>query len=95
VFADSFVTVTGSGVVKLPHSPNHRARVGYPFSFPGASPSKPWLAFLDSLFLDDPDKEEKIALLQEHAERYASATLGASRTVVSQVLRSTVGTSGW
>ena len=66
-FSDGFVEVTQAGIVKHDHSPDHRARVGYPFAYPGNAASTAWLAFLESLFLGDADAHEKIALLQEHA----------------------------
>ncbi len=64
VFADSFVRVSANGVQLAEHSPDHRARYCYPFPYHPAVP-RTWLAFLERLFRDDPDRVERIAFVQE------------------------------
>lgn len=64
-FTNGFVRVSKHGVQMLDHSPDHRARTGYPFDYPGNVCAKLWLAFLYAVFRDDDDREEKIMCLQE------------------------------
>ncbi|HEY1695818.1 MAG TPA: phage/plasmid primase, P4 family [Polyangiaceae bacterium] len=66
-FANGFAVVTAEGVALVPHAPEHRARYGYPFDYPGNLPPAQYLRFLEALFRDDDDRHEKIACLQEHA----------------------------
>ncbi len=65
-FSDGFVTLTETGAVVLPHSPDNRARFGYPFPYTPEAPCPMWLNFLGEIFRDDDDREQKIAVLQEH-----------------------------
>jgi P4 family phage/plasmid primase-like protien len=68
VFADGFVEVTPTGIVRKGHSPDHRARFAYPFPYDGkAFPFEFW-KFLRSVFANDDDDEcaAKICLLQEY-----------------------------
>lgn len=64
-FANVFVHVDSSGLILRPHSPEHRARAGYPFAFRADASASRWQEFLGSLFRDDADKGSKIDLLQE------------------------------
>ncbi len=66
-FANGFVTVTASGVSLAAHSPDHRARLGFPFDYVRHPSAPGFLSLLEALFRDDADKNQKIAALQEHA----------------------------
>ena len=74
-FANGFVRVTAEGVTLSDHAPEHRARIAYPFPFErGAAPMR-WLSFLYSVFRDDADREERIALVHEF---FGGALLGVA-----------------
>jgi P4 family phage/plasmid primase-like protien len=76
-FANGFVSVSKTGIELTSHSPAHRARHGFPFDYVH-NPSIPsFLRFLDDLFRDDVDKNQKIAALQEHA---GASLLGIATT---------------
>lgn len=65
-FADCFVTVGDDGKIhRAEHSPDHRARLGYPFAFRAEADCPKWLALLAGYFAGDADADEKIRLLQE------------------------------
>jgi putative DNA primase/helicase len=64
-FSDVFVEVTADAIVKHPHSPEHRARFSYPFAFVAEAWPTRFLQYLVDVFKDDPDQEDKIALVQE------------------------------
>jgi P4 family phage/plasmid primase-like protien len=66
-FANGFVSVTATGVSLAAHSPDHRARIGFPFDYVRDFSAPRFLCLLDGLFRDDADKNQKIAALQEHA----------------------------
>ena len=64
-FTNGFVTVSSQGIQVLPHSPDHRATFGFPFSFHPTTPA-PWFSkFLHDIFVEDLDAVEKCCLLQE------------------------------
>jgi putative DNA primase/helicase len=65
-FSDGFVTLTEAGAGVLAHSPDNRARFGYPFPYAPEAPCPMWLNFLGEIFRDDDDRDQKIAVLQEH-----------------------------
>ena len=65
VFANGFVEVTADGTRVHPHAASHGARFRYPFAYEGTTAAPRWLAFLDALFRDDDDRDEKAAFLQE------------------------------
>ncbi|AJW45535.1 hypothetical protein TK49_12985 [Ralstonia mannitolilytica] len=48
-----------------PHSPKHRLRTRLNIEWQPEALAPKWLAYLESVFRDDPDKAEKIAFLQE------------------------------
>lgn len=61
-FLNGFLTKEG----KLTnHSPEHHALKCLPFNFESNTDAPKWRAFLESVFLDDPEHENKLALLQE------------------------------
>ena len=64
MFANGFVEVSVAGIKLHAHSPEHRARFGYEFSYDDGAPIK-FLKYLDGVFRDDVDKQEKILFLQE------------------------------
>ena len=84
-FANGFVEVTGDAIRMRPLSPENRARFGYSFDFSANGASKPWLQFLQDLFRDEDDREERIAFLQEF---FGACLLGVAprfqRCVVGQ-----------
>jgi len=49
----------------IPHSPDHNLKNQINCQWDPAAQCKRWLQFLDEIFVDDPDKAEKIQLLQE------------------------------
>lgn len=64
-FQNGFATVVNGDVALLGHHPRFRATRALDMVYrPGGRPSR-FLAFLDSCFRHDPDKDEKIACLQE------------------------------
>lgn len=63
-FTNGFAEVTAAGVRMHTHSPDHRTRFAYAFPYE-KTVAKRFLTFLESIWRDDPDKHEKIALLQE------------------------------
>lgn len=67
VFPDGFVYVRADGMIDLvPHSPEHRATVGFPFRLERSpEESQAWADFMGNLFEGDSDAEQKIAALQE------------------------------
>ena len=71
-FTNCFLAVDGNKLVRRSHSPEHRARYAYPFSYSDQSnlPVR-FLALLSRAFMGDEDREAKINAVQEF--------LGASR----------------
>jgi P4 family phage/plasmid primase-like protien len=63
-FSDAFVRVTHDAIIVQPHAPENRARLGYPFAYDTSAP-RLWLAFLEAIFRDDADKQERIAFVNE------------------------------
>jgi len=63
-FANGFLGITPAGAAFMPHSPDHRQRVGLPFPYEQTLAPR-WLRYLHECFVDDPDAAAKIALLQE------------------------------
>jgi len=87
-FANGFVAADGS---LHDHSPEHRARFAYPFDFaPNASPKR-FLNFLDQVFEGDPDREQKISLLQEYI---GTAMLGQSTRYQRMLIQYGLGANG-
>ncbi len=64
-FTNGFLHVDAEGAVLLPHSRDHRARSAFPFALEQESPRARFTAFLEDLFRDDGDGNEKVLLLQE------------------------------
>lgn len=64
-FGDGFVTVREGMLRRQPHDPSNRARWGYPFPFLEEPRPERFLAFLESVFRPDADREAKIAFVQE------------------------------
>ncbi|MBI3206675.1 MAG: hypothetical protein HYZ29_34380 [Myxococcales bacterium] len=65
-FEDAFVEVTAKRIVAREHSPDHRARFCYSFSFEREAHPVKLLAFFAEVFRDDVDRIEKVKLLQEY-----------------------------
>lgn len=65
-FLNGFVGFSEAGAVLVPHSPDNRARFGYSFPYAPEAPCPMWLNFLSEIFRDDDDRDQKIAVLQEH-----------------------------
>ncbi len=65
-FRDCFVEVAPSGITQRKHSPNHRARLAYPWDYAYERPPERWLGFLEQVFRDDNDRDQEVALLQEY-----------------------------
>lgn len=77
-FSDCFVTVGEDGTIhRAGHSPDHRARLGYPFPFRADAECPKWLALLAGYFAGDADAEAKTRLLQEFG---GAALLGVAPT---------------
>ena len=65
-FTNGFATVSEWGVELEEHSPDHAATVAYDFELETeCEPPEKWLAFLNSLFVNDADSQSKIKVLQE------------------------------
>jgi P4 family phage/plasmid primase-like protien len=67
VFANGYVRVSADGISREANSPDHRARHAFSFDFDDGAPPGKFLRFLDALFRDDADRDEKSACLQEFA----------------------------
>jgi putative DNA primase/helicase len=65
-FTNGFVRLVGEDLVLEPHSPDNRARFAYPFDYDATAPCDKWLGFLEDLFGEDSDWEQKVAVVQEH-----------------------------
>jgi P4 family phage/plasmid primase-like protien len=66
-FSNGFTIVSAQGIDLRPLTPEMRARHAYEFAFiPKARPAR-MLKFLEDIWRDDPDKTQKIALIQEFA----------------------------
>jgi len=66
VFSDCAVRVTDAGKIeRLSHSPDHRARVGYPFDFAPNTKCERFMEMQRQHFLGDADAAQKIACEQE------------------------------
>jgi P4 family phage/plasmid primase-like protien len=63
-FADSFVRVERGTVAVEPHAHEHRARLGYPFAYDTSAPKR-WLSFLEAVFRDDGDAQERVTFVHE------------------------------
>jgi P4 family phage/plasmid primase-like protien len=63
-FADRFVRVEGGAISVEEHAPEHRSRLGYPFAFDTRAPIR-WLQFLEEVFRDDADKQDRITFIHE------------------------------
>jgi phage/plasmid-associated DNA primase len=67
VFTDCAVRITEAGAVeRLPHSPEHRARAGYPFDYDPNAKRERFDRMQQEHFAGDADAQEKIACIQEH-----------------------------
>jgi putative DNA primase/helicase len=64
-FENGFLRIGPKGPQLHPHAPENRASVAMPFAYDPCSPYPMWLAFLEGVFRDDPDRDLKIRLLQE------------------------------
>jgi putative DNA primase/helicase len=65
-FADCFVEVEPSGIVRSAHSAANRARFAYPFGFKCDVAPAALLQFLADVFRDDADRHQKSLFLQEY-----------------------------
>lgn len=66
VFENGFLKVDEDGLTLVEHDADYRARFAYPFPFEPGDPPSRFLDFLNSVFRDDEDREEKIELVQEY-----------------------------
>ena len=83
-FKNGFVEVTAEEIKLHPHSPDHRARIGYPCDYEPAASVARFTRFLCDLYQGDDDAHEKMLLLQEFA---GSACIGlATRYQIALVL---------
>ena len=64
-FTNCVLTVGKNGVQRQNIMPEHRLRVGLPFKYVGGREPTKWLELFDSVFVDDPDKNEKVQLIRE------------------------------
>lgn len=64
-FADCFADVQADRITQREHSPEHRCRFAYAFDYSPAADPATFLQFLHDVFRDDPDREQKICLIQE------------------------------
>ena len=65
-FKDGFWTIEDGALSCVPHHPRHKARFGYDFELDGTEgKADAWLKYLNSLWRDDDDKQQKIDALQE------------------------------
>ena len=64
-FADGFVTIGEYGPKNQPHDPANRARSGFEFKYEPDAEPRMFLKFLNDIFVDDADRREKIAFVQE------------------------------
>jgi P4 family phage/plasmid primase-like protien len=64
-FENVFVTVEGRQVVTVEPEGDHAARFAYPFAYDQKAEAPGWMKFLDDIFADDVDREEKKRALQE------------------------------
>lgn len=78
-FTNGFVMVDTNGKKTLTlHSAENRARHGYDFPYNEVNTGlETWLTFLNGIFRDDNDREEKIAFIQEF---FGAALLGIATT---------------
>ncbi len=66
-FSNGFAVVTADGVNLQPLTPDNRARHAYPFAFDKKAHPTRFLQFLNDVWRDDHDKQQKIMLIQEFA----------------------------
>ncbi|HVW24925.1 MAG TPA: hypothetical protein VHC69_06115 [Polyangiaceae bacterium] len=90
-FANGFAQVDATGVELAPHSPDNRVRYGYDFLYQRGAPPERWMRFLNGVFRDDNDREEKIAFIQEF---FGVALLGLATTYQRCVIASGEGDNG-
>jgi P4 family phage/plasmid primase-like protien len=64
-FANGFVAPTSEGLHLVDHSPVHRARFGFPFTYEPDSEPTMFIKFLHELFSKDADREDKVRLIRE------------------------------
>ena len=64
-FTNCILMVDKDGVKKEEIRPSHRLRAGLPFAYDGDHKPTRWLELFDSIFVDDPDRAEKIQLIRE------------------------------
>jgi putative DNA primase/helicase len=64
-FKNGFVEVSAEGLNLRQHQGDDRARYKFEFDFLPSPRTDRWLNFLDDLFINDVDKTERIAFLQE------------------------------
>ena len=64
-FTNGFVRVDATGIHLQPHSPDNRARAGYPFAFDANARAPRFERFLEEVFAGDHDACAKGALIQE------------------------------
>lgn len=61
-FVNGFLDVNGE---LHPHSPDHRCRIGYNFNYASRQEPPHFLTFLNEVFENDPDKEQKILVVRQ------------------------------
>lgn len=64
-FTNGFVTIDNNNLRLMDHSPAHRARHGFEFDYDPEAEAPRFERFLEELFWEDADSDEKIQLLQE------------------------------
>lgn len=77
-FKNGFVVLDAHGKRTLtPHAPENRVRYGYDFPYEDSGAPAKWLKFLNGVFRDDDDRDQKIAFVQEF---FGVALLGIATT---------------
>lgn len=99
-FANGFASVKVSGVQLVPHSIKHKARHKYDFDYEVAAAPLGWLKFLQEVWHDEPDINDRIDCLRQFmglclcglATRYQAALVlfgegSNGKSVISEILK--------